>query len=77
MMPPECSVCGRDSSSGREFETVSFAAAPGLDEELQAIELAGGGHPSNILWFCEEHLTAARRLRHLTAQAALEFLRNQ
>lgn len=68
MQPPICDFCHRDQRDepGLEFALVIFRDYRPID---------GPGHPDGLLWFCQDHLGAARSLTHLDSGAALRRMR--
>lgn len=68
MQPPICSLCDRDQRDhpGLDFDLVRFA-------DYEPIE--GPGHPEGLLWFCEDHLAAARELSGDPSDVALRRMR--
>ncbi len=70
MMPPECPVCGRDlrSDPDLKFGQVRFANFEPID---------GPGHPEGLVWFCVDHLDAAKELEHLSSSDAIRELREK
>lgn len=68
MQPPICSFCDRDQrdNADLEFELVRFENYEPLDHP---------GHPKGLLWFCQDHIDAARKLEHLSSSEALREMR--
>lgn len=74
MEPPICTVCGADArETDVAVDTVRF----------RPHEIAGGqplqlgpvaGQPSNVAWFCEDHVATARELSQLTLPVAAPYL---
>lgn len=67
MMPPNCAVCGRTlrSDPDLKFGQVRFA-------NFEPIK--GPGHPKGLIWFCVDHLDAAKELKHLPSSEAIREL---
>lgn len=66
MMPPICSLCGREDFDHAEL--VYFAKVPQGPEWDRRTEQEGfTGHPAYAGWFCPTHLEAAKALSHLTS----------
>lgn len=68
MEPPICAICGCDQRDEpeREFGLVKFADYEPIDRP---------GHPSGLLWFCQNHIEAAERLERCVSGEALRRLR--
>lgn len=70
MEPPICALCHRDQRdvTELEFALVRFSDYEPLDRP---------GHPKGLLWFCADHVEAARALSGLSGAAALRRLREE
>ncbi|MCB1207613.1 MAG: hypothetical protein KDN18_25400 [Verrucomicrobiae bacterium] len=68
MQPPICDFCHRD---GRDHPTLEFALVTFRDYR----PIDRPGHPDGMLWFCEDHVAAARTLKHLDSGPALRRMR--
>lgn len=68
MEPPICAFCQRDQRDHEEieFNLVRFRNFESIDRP---------GHPEGLLWFCQDHLTEARRLDYLTSGQAIARMR--
>ncbi len=74
MKPPECSICNKRFFEGGGI--VYFSETPEdkkINKRLKSKDMVG--HPPNAFWFCEEHITSAKKLIDLTKIEALELLR--
>ncbi len=69
MRPPECAICDVDVDESGAL--ISFVRTAEDDEWYRRSEEEGFvGHPPNVDWFCANHASAARALKHLTIREA-------
>lgn len=68
MEPPICALCHRDQRDHEnlEFDLVRFRNYESIDHP---------GHPEGLLWFCQDHIHAARRLAGRSSGEALRLMR--
>ena len=67
MRPPICDFCHESFDSSKEGGLVRFADHEALPPEMT-------GHPNGLLWFCGDHLEAAKVLTNESSVSALEQL---
>lgn len=76
-----CFIClrsMRDEEPFSSFETVRFAVSPEEEVWQRERDRQGWcGHPSEVEWFCDEHVAQARDLSHLHWRDALDRLAQQ
>jgi len=71
MRPPMCDLCkGKFSPSHDGGGTVRFANYEPLPKGMV-------GHPKGLVWFCAEHIEAAKALNHLDHKEAMQQLRQE
>lgn len=69
MKPPMCDLCKRKfSPSQNGGGTIRFADYEPLPDGIV-------GHPKSLVWFCEEHLDAAKAVKKLNYKEAMYQLR--
>ncbi|MDF1824644.1 MAG: hypothetical protein P1U68_08375 [Verrucomicrobiales bacterium] len=68
MKPPACAVCDREQRDHPEldFDLVRFRDFKPLDRP---------GHPKGLLWFCADHIEAAREWQHSDSAVVRKELR--
>ncbi len=74
MKPPICEICYKRFSRGGSL--IRFKETKEDKAKNQQFKQKGFvGHPSNAVWFCEEHVIFARQYSYLEKQEAFKLIR--
>ena len=72
MRPPECARCGEGFDPSDGGATVEFRRTAASELWHERAEQEGFvGHPPNLEWFCNQHLSRALELRELSLAEAM------
>jgi len=73
MKPPICHTCGLRFFDGGGL--VRFKETEEDEEFNKRFEQKGFvGHPTNVFWFCKDHIEEALKYQHLTKTEAFQLL---
>ena len=75
-----CAICGRGklNSPNLKYNIVCFNETKEEEEYRKKNEKDNfPGQPSNEVWFCEDHIREAVKLKDKTAKEALDLLRKK
>jgi hypothetical protein len=78
MEPPICACCNIEygDEENLEFHLVNFKKTnEDLDWYDKSQELGYDGHPPNVLWFCDNHISIAKKYETLHLEHALKKMK--
>lgn len=74
MIPPICAVCFRDARSDRSAFPLPLGEHLVYFGDYESDPGAMPGQPQGALWFCIDHLEAAKARSHLPTHRALRLI---
>jgi len=78
MKPPLCELCNREFNPDNEGGLIYFKKTKkGLDFDRRVRTEGITGHPPYAEWFCGSHCEEAKKLVHLTIDAAVKRLKKK
>ena len=76
MRPPICAICRKRFSPRTEGESISFPLTEEEQKQKKFMKINRRiGHPPGLEWFCNKHLTVAKKYKHLHRKEALTAIK--